>query len=68
MTPVQVLDASPDRSGGYKVDVGRGQRVGQLAALVGAPAAYLRQLSAPPVGINQQYGLTIHRAEQVKTL
>ncbi|AXE65300.1 DUF932 domain-containing protein [Hyphomonas sp. CACIAM 19H1] len=141
MTQVQVLDASPDRSGGYKVDVGRGQRVGrvssewfsrpaderylsldalmasvkcraersrtrtvesaavrveasrdnaerldlilpgadqpispthwsfgQLAALVGAPAAYLRQLPAPLAGINLQYGLTNHRAEQVKTL
>ncbi len=141
MTQVQVLDVSPDRRGGYKVDVGRGQRVsrvssewfsrpaderylsldrlmaavkgraersrtrtvesagvrveanrddaerldlmlpgadrpvapthwsfGQLAALVGAPAAYLRQLPAPLAGINLQYGLTNHRAEQVKTL
>ncbi|MFG1379900.1 hypothetical protein V5F85_24035, partial [Xanthobacter autotrophicus ATCC 700551] len=41
---------------------------GQLASLVGAPAAYLRQLPAPLVGINLQYGLTSHRAEQVKTL
>ena len=40
---------------------------GQLAALVGAPAAYLRQLPAPLAGINLQYGLTAHRAEQVKT-
>lgn len=40
----------------------------QLAALVGAPAAYLRQLPAPLAGINLQYGLTAHRAEQVKTL
>lgn len=141
MTQVQVLDASPDRSGGYKVDVGRGQRVGrvssewfsrpaderylsldvlmasvkgraersrtrtvesaavrveasrnnaerldlilpgaeqpvtpthwsfgQLAALIGAPASYLRQLPAPLAGINLQYGLTNHRGEQVKTL
>lgn len=141
MTQVQVLDASPDRSDGYKVDVGRGQRVGrvssewfsrpaderylsldalmasvkgraersrtrtvesaavrveasrdnaerldlilpgaeqpispthwsfgQLAALVGAPAAYLRQLPAPLAGINLQYGLTNNRAEQVKIL
>lgn len=141
MTQVQILDANPDRSGGYKVDVGRGQRVGrvssewfsrpaderylsldalmasvkgraersrtrtvesaavrveasrdnaerldlilpgaeqpispthwsfgQLAALVGAPATYLRQLPAPLAGINLQYGLTNHRAEQVKTL
>ena len=35
---------------------------GQLAALVGAPAAYLRQLPAPLAGINLQYGLTAHRA------
>jgi hypothetical protein len=40
---------------------------GQLAGLVGAPAAYLRQLPAPLAGINLQYGLTSHRAEQVKT-
>ncbi|MET3355544.1 UNVERIFIED_ORG: hypothetical protein ABID33_003466 [Xanthobacter viscosus] len=40
---------------------------GQLASLVGAPAAYLRQLPAPLAGINLQYGLTSHRAEQVKT-
>ena len=41
---------------------------GQLASLVGAPAAYMRQLPAPLAGINLQYGLTNHRAEQVKTL
>ena len=41
---------------------------GQLAGLVGASAAYLRQLPAPLAGINLQYGLTSHRAEQVKTL
>lgn len=41
---------------------------GQLASLVGAPAAYLRQIPAPLAGINLQYGLTSHRAEQVKTL
>ena len=41
---------------------------GQLASLVSAPAAYLRQLPAPLAGINLQYGLTSHRAEQVKTM
>ncbi|TGV85066.1 DUF932 domain-containing protein, partial [Mesorhizobium sp. M2D.F.Ca.ET.145.01.1.1] len=41
---------------------------GQLASLVGAPTAYLRQLPAPLAGINLQYGLASHRAEQVKTL
>jgi hypothetical protein len=41
---------------------------GQLASLVGAPANYLRQLPAPLAGINLQYGLTSHGAEQVKTL
>ena len=41
---------------------------GQLASLVGAPASYLRQLPAPLAGINLQYGLTSHRAEQVKTM
>jgi hypothetical protein len=41
---------------------------GQLAGLVGAPTTYLRQLPAPLAGINLQYGLTSHRAEQVKTL
>jgi hypothetical protein len=40
---------------------------GQLASLVGAPAAYLRQLPAP-AGINLQDGLTSHRAELVRTL
>ncbi len=141
MSNVEVLDARRDQSGGYKVDVGRGQRIGrvssewfsrpaderylslselmasvkgradrsrtqtvesaavrveatrdnaealtlvlpgsdapiapthwsfgQLAGLVGAPAAYLRQLPAALAGINLQYGLTSHRAEQVKTL
>jgi len=141
MNNVEVLDARPDARAGYKVDVGRGERIGrvssewfsrpaderylslselmaavkdradrsrtrtvesaavrveasrdnaerldlvlpgsdmpvapthwsfgQLAALVGAPAAYLRQLPAPLAGINLQYGLTSHRAEQVKTL
>jgi hypothetical protein len=41
---------------------------GQLASLVGAPAAYLRELPAPLAGINLQYGLTSHRAELIKTL
>lgn len=41
---------------------------GQLASLVGAPAAHLRQLPAPLAGINLQYGLTAHRSKQVKTL
>ncbi|TIV22006.1 MAG: DUF932 domain-containing protein, partial [Mesorhizobium sp.] len=41
---------------------------GQLASLVGAPANYLRQLPAPLAAINLQFGLTSHRAEQVKTL
>lgn len=40
---------------------------GQLASLVGAPAAYLRQLPAPLAAINLQYGLSSHRAGQVKT-
>jgi hypothetical protein len=41
---------------------------GQLCGLVGAPAGYLRQLPAPVAAINLQYGLSTHRAEQVKTL
>ena len=41
---------------------------GQLASLVGAPSAYLRQLPAPLAGINLQQGLSVHRAEQVKIL
>ncbi|MBB3999755.1 hypothetical protein GGR04_003625 [Aureimonas pseudogalii] len=40
---------------------------GQLAAQVGAPAAYLRQLPAPLAAINLQFGLTSNRAEQIKT-
>jgi hypothetical protein len=141
MTKVQSLNAGRDVRGGYKVDVGRGERVGrvssewfsrpdderylslselmasvkgradrsrtrtvetaairveanrddperlalvlpgsddlvapthwcfgQLAAIVAAPAAYLRQLPAPLAAINLQYGLTSHRTEQIKTL
>lgn len=137
---MQVLDASRDTSGGYKVDVRRGERVGrvssewfsrpdderflslddlggmvrarsersrtrvieselirveatctnadrlalvlpgaedpvtpthwsfgQLASFVGAPTAYLRQLPAALAGLNLQYGLFSHRAEQIKT-
>jgi hypothetical protein len=41
---------------------------GQLASLVGAPAAYLRQLPATLAGINLQFGLSSNRAEQIKTL
>jgi hypothetical protein len=41
---------------------------GQIASLVGAPASYLRQLPATLAGVNLQYGLTSHRAEQIKTL
>ena len=41
---------------------------GQLTSLVGAPAAYLRQLPAPLAAINLQYGLTTHRQEQIKAL
>ena len=41
---------------------------GQLCSLVGAPAAYLRDLPAPLAGINLQHGLLSHRAELVKTL
>jgi len=41
---------------------------GQLCGLVGAPAAYLRQLPAPVAGVNLQNGLASHRAELVKTL
>jgi hypothetical protein len=138
---MQILDASRDTNGGYKVDANRGERVsrvssewfsrpdderflslsdlfrsvrarsersrtrvvetalihveasrtdperllltlpgddtpiapthwsfGQIAAQVGAPAAYLRQLPAALAGINLQYGLASYRAEQIKTL
>jgi hypothetical protein len=41
---------------------------GQLCSLVGAPAAYLRQLPAALAGINMQHGLLNHRAEQIKLL
>jgi hypothetical protein len=41
---------------------------GQLAAQIGAPAAYLRQLPAALAGINMQYGLSTNRTEQIKTL
>ncbi|WP_297838445.1 DUF932 domain-containing protein [uncultured Roseibium sp.] len=41
---------------------------GQLASMVGAPAAYLRQLPPALAGINLQYGLASNRTEQIKTL
>ncbi len=41
---------------------------GQLCGLVGAPAAYLRQLPAPLAGVNLQHGLLSHRGELIKTL
>ncbi|KQT12612.1 MULTISPECIES: hypothetical protein [Bradyrhizobium] len=41
---------------------------GQLATMVGAPSAYLRQLPAPLAAINLQFGLSSNRAEQIKTL
>jgi hypothetical protein len=41
---------------------------GQLCSLVGAPSGYLRELPAPLAGINLQYGLSHHRAEQIKCL
>jgi hypothetical protein len=41
---------------------------GQLAGLLGLPAAYLRQLPALLAGVNLQYGLTSHRGEKIKTL
>jgi hypothetical protein len=41
---------------------------GQLCSLVGAPAGYLRDMPAKLAGINLQYGLAHHRAEQVKIL
>ncbi len=81
---MQVLNAGRDASGGYSVDVTRGERLalvlpaadapvettlwsfGQLAAQIGAPAAYLRQLPAALAGINLQYSLIAPRAEQIK--
>ncbi len=70
------VEASRDDAGGLALVLpGSGEPIapthwsfGQLAGLVGAPAAYLRQLPAALAGINLQYGLTSHRAEQVKTL
>ena len=41
---------------------------GQLCTLIGAPAAYLRQLPAPLSAINLQHRLLSHRAELVKAL
>jgi hypothetical protein len=41
---------------------------GQLAAIVAAPAAYLRQLPAPLAAINLQHGLVSRSAERIKTL
>lgn len=41
---------------------------GQLCSLVGAPAAYMRQLPAALAGINLQHGLVSQRSELLKTL
>lgn len=41
---------------------------GQLCSMAGAPAGYLRDLPASLAGINLQYGLAHHRAEQFKCL
>lgn len=40
---------------------------GQLAALVGAPAGYLRELPAFLAALNLQHGLTSYRPEMVRT-
>src|SRR5690348_14122186 len=32
MSNVEILDAARDESGGYKVDVGRGQRIGRVSS------------------------------------
>lgn len=32
MTNVEILDARPDARGGYRVDVGRGQRIGRVSS------------------------------------
>jgi hypothetical protein len=41
---------------------------GQLAGLVGAPAAYLRQLPAGLAAANLRHGLAAHRSEPIKLL
>ncbi|MDE3823040.1 DUF932 domain-containing protein [Sinorhizobium meliloti] len=41
---------------------------GQLCSLAGAPASYMRQLTAPLAAINLQHGFLNHKAELVKTL
>jgi len=62
------VEASRDNPGAPELVAPTHWRFGQLASLVGAPAIYLRQFPAPLAGINLQYGLSTHRAEQVKTL
>lgn len=44
------------------------RRFGASASSRALSPAYLRQLPAPLTGINLQYGLTLHRPEQVKPL
>jgi hypothetical protein len=72
---VQVEASREDAEGLALIVPGRDEPVspthwsfGQLCGLVGAPAAYMRQLPAPLAGINLQHGLLSHRAELVKTL
>lgn len=74
-TPEIRVEASRDNAERMQLILPRAQEpvapthwaFGQLASIVGAPASYLRQLPAPLAAINLQYGLSSHRAEQVKT-
>ncbi len=50
MTQVSVLDARRDTSGGYKVDVGRGERVGRVSSEWFSRPADERYLSLTELG------------------
>ncbi len=61
MTQVQALDAGRDALGGYRVDVGRGERVGRVSSEWFSRPDDQRYLSLSVL-------MTSHRAEQIKTL
>jgi hypothetical protein len=70
------VEASPDDPGRLTLRIpGSDEPVapthwsfGQLAGLVGAPAAYLRQLPAGLAAANLRHGLAAHRSEPIKLL
>ena len=62
MTQVEVLDAARDRTGGYKVDVSRGERVSRVSSEWFARPADERYLS-----LSELFAAVGGRAERSRT-